>query len=69
MPLQNAKLNYDAMDLDIPKERYKQILEQIKSEDSPVGIDAGKTHVLILQKLLDIENRLEALEKVFSEDS
>lgn len=55
------------MDLDIPKERYKEILEQIKSEDSPVGIDAGKTHVLILQKLLDIENRLEALEQAFSQ--
>lgn len=54
------------MNLDIPEEQFREILEQIKSDDSPVGIDAGKTHVLILQKLLDIESRLEDLEKAFS---
>lgn len=54
------------MDLDIPDEQFQKILAQIKSEESPVGIDAGKTHVLILQKLLDIEKRLEALEEAFS---
>ncbi|SHF87041.1 hypothetical protein SAMN05443144_11475 [Fodinibius roseus] len=54
------------MNLDIPEEQFREILEQIKSDDSPVGIDAGKTHVLILQKLLDIESRLEELEKAFS---
>ncbi|MCW9706188.1 hypothetical protein [Fodinibius salsisoli] len=57
------------MDLDMPEEQYQKILKQIKSDDSPVGIDAGKTHVLILQKLLDIEKRLEALEEAFSKDS
>lgn len=46
----------------IPKNEYEEILEQIKSEDSPVGIDAGKTHVLILHKLLEIEQRLEQIE-------
>lgn len=51
------------MDLNIPEEDYQKILDQIKSEDSPVGIDAGKTHVLILHKLLEIERRLEALEQ------
>ena len=50
------------MDLTIPEENYRKILKEIESEDSPVGIDAGKTHVLILQKLLDIENRLKNLE-------
>lgn len=54
------------MDLDIPDKQFQKILDQIKSEDSPVGIDAGKTHVLILQKLLDIEKRLESLEEAFS---
>ncbi|WP_372633863.1 hypothetical protein [Fodinibius sp.] len=54
------------MNLDISEEQYREILEQIKNDDSPVGIDAGKTHVLILQKLLDIESRLENLEKAFS---
>ena len=50
------------MDLDIPTEEFQQILDKIKSEESPVGIDAGKTHVLILHKLLDIEKRLDELE-------
>lgn len=54
------------MNLDISEEQYREILEQIKNDDSPVGIDAGKTHVLILQKLLDIESRLENLERAFS---
>jgi len=57
-----------AMDLDIAKEEYEEILEQIKSDDSPVGIDAGKTHVLILHKLLKLEQRLEALEMRFFEE-
>jgi len=56
------------MDLDIAKEEYEEILEQIKSDDSPVGIDAGKTHVLILHKLLKLEQRLEALEMRFFEE-
>lgn len=54
------------MNLDISDEQFREILDQIKSEDSPVGIDAGKTHVLILQKLLDIEKRLALLEEKFS---
>jgi hypothetical protein len=56
------------MNLNISKKDYEEILEQIKSDDSPVGIDAGKTHVLILQKLMNIEKRLEALEMSFFEE-
>jgi hypothetical protein len=56
------------MSLDITEKEYEEILEQIKDDDSPVGIDAGKTHVLILQKLLRIEQRLEALEMQFFEE-
>jgi len=50
------------MDLTIPDNEYRAILKQIQSEDSPVGIDAGKTHVIILHKLIEIEQRLEQLE-------
>ncbi len=50
------------MELKIPDDKYEAILKEIESEDSPVGIDAGKTHVLILHKLLEIEQRLELLE-------
>jgi hypothetical protein len=38
------------------------IEELIASEASPVGIDAKKTHVLIIQKLLKIERRLAKIE-------
>lgn len=47
----------------ITKEAYDAIAKQIHSDTSPVGIDAKKTHILILQKLGDIEKRLERLEK------
>lgn len=56
------------MNLDISKRDYEEILEQIQSDESPVGIDAGKTHVLILHKLMSIEKRLEALEMTFFEE-
>jgi hypothetical protein len=56
------------MSLNISEQEYQEILDQIKDDDSPVGIDAGKTHVLILQKLLRIERRLEALEMRFFEE-
>ncbi len=49
----NEKLSGDAA----------QIEALIASDDSPVGIDAKKTHVLILQKLIAIESRLERLER------
>jgi hypothetical protein len=35
----------------------------IADPDSPVGIDAKKTHVLIIQKLIAIEKRLDRLER------
>ena len=48
--------------LSVPTDREREIEEEISSEDSPVGIDAKHTHVLILHKLLEIEARLERLE-------
>ena len=51
------------MSLDITRERYEEIARQIQSADSPVGIDAEKTHVLILAKLEEIERRLDRLER------
>ena len=49
--------------MDINKETFDQIAELINSDDSPVGIDALKTHVIIIHKLSQIEERLTALEK------
>lgn len=43
-------------------EDYQRIAREISSDTSPVGIDARKTHVMILYKLEEIERRLAALE-------
>ncbi len=48
---------------DADNERLTQL---IASDDSPVGIDAKKTHVLILHKLEQIEARLARLEAAAS---
>ncbi len=49
--------------MDIDEKTYVQIAEMIHSDDSPVGIDAKKTHIYILYKLSQIEKQLEAMEK------
>ena len=48
--------------LSVPSDREREIEDEISSVDSPVGIDARRTHVIILHKLLEIEARLERLE-------
>ena len=48
----------------IAKSDYGEIEKLIASEDSPVGIDAKRTHIIIIQKLLQIEERLERLERL-----
>ena len=48
--------------MDIDEKTYAEIDEMIHSDDSPVGIDAKKTHIYIIYKLTQIEKRLEALE-------
>ncbi|MFK7983204.1 MAG: hypothetical protein AB8G86_24705 [Saprospiraceae bacterium] len=49
-------------ELKIEKTAYEAIAEEIHSDKSPVGIDAKKTHVLILEKLIQLEKRLERIE-------
>lgn len=48
--------------MDIPSNDYQRIAEGIHSDTSPVGIDAKKTHVLILHKLEQIERRITEIE-------
>lgn len=50
------------MDLEIPESAYERIAALIHSDTSPVGIDAKKTHILILHKLLQLEERLKRIE-------
>ncbi|NRB48470.1 MAG: hypothetical protein HRU41_12410 [Saprospiraceae bacterium] len=56
------------MDLNIEKENFEAIAKAIHSDTSPVGIDAKKTHVLILEKLLQIEKRLASIEEKLAEE-
>ncbi len=55
------------MSIEISEADPRRIEELIASEESPVGIDAKKTHVLIIQKLLQIEQRLDRIERLVSE--
>jgi len=49
--------------MDVPRDEYDRIAAEIASDASPVGIDAKKTHVMILHKLMEIEKRLAKLER------
>jgi len=51
------------MKLDVDRATFEAIAREIHSHESPVGIDAKKTHIIILDKLLQIGKRLEALEQ------
>ncbi len=48
----------------IPTEEYERISREIASDESPVGIDAKKTHIIILHKLSEIERRLATIERL-----
>lgn len=52
------------MDPKIPTSEYRDIEALIASDESPVGIDAKKTHVIIIHKLVQIEARLKRLESL-----
>ncbi len=50
--------------MNVPEERYQQIADGIANEQSPVGIDAKKTHVMILYMLEEIDKRVARIEEV-----
>jgi len=49
--------------MDVKSDNAEEIERLIASDQSPVGIDAKKTHVIIIQKLIRIEERLARLER------
>ena len=51
------------MSLEVENGEKVKIEKVITSADSPVGIDAKKTHIIIIHKLLEIEKRLAKLEQ------
>lgn len=50
------------MNLQVDKQTYDEIAKLIHSDKSPVGIDAKKTHIIILEKLIQLEKRLDRIE-------
>ena len=51
------------MELEVDSDEKAEIAKIISSADSPGGIDAKKTHIIIIHKLLEIEKRLAKLEQ------
>ena len=51
------------------KEQFAEIMKQIGSENSAVGIDAPYTHAIIINYLQQINERLDTLEKAVNKQS
>jgi len=51
------------MKFEIDPKVYEEIAQVIHSDASPVGIDAKKTHILILHQLQELNNRMERIEQ------
>ncbi len=47
----------------VSEEAYQRISSMISSEDSVVGIDAKKTHIIIIDKLIKLEEKISEIEK------
>jgi hypothetical protein len=46
-----------------PKDSYRDLMDQLSSPSSPVGIDAQYTHAIIIDFLRQISARLDAIEE------
>ncbi len=57
------------MDERILPEEYARIERLIGDASSPVGIDAKKTHIIIIHKLTELEQRLGRLEAAVERQS
>ena len=47
-----------------PRDAFDQLIAQISSPDSPVGIDAKYTHAVIIDYLRQISARLDKIEAI-----
>ena len=54
--------------LEKTREDYADLIDQLGSPDSLVGIDAQYTHAVIIQFLQNISERLEKIEKALDGD-
>jgi len=53
--------------MDISEKEYAEIEKMIGSEESVVGIDAKKTHIIIIHMLRELTDKVEGLEERISE--
>ena len=51
------------MNFEVDETTYNKLAAVIHSDASPVGIDAKKTHILILNALAQINEKVDRLEK------
>ncbi|MBL4656880.1 MAG: hypothetical protein JKX73_02685 [Flavobacteriales bacterium] len=51
------------MKFEVDPKTYEEIAQVIHSDSSPVGIDAKKTHIIILNKLQELTERMERIER------
>lgn len=58
MQLKNIDMKFE-----IDLKTYEEIAKVIHSDESPVGIDAKKTHILILNKLQELNDRMDRMEQ------
>ena len=57
------------MNLKVEKAVFEEIAKEIHSDVSPVGIDDKKTHIIILEKLIQLERRLDRIEQMLKENN
>lgn len=55
------------MNNEVPDQDYKQIEKTIGSDESVVGIDAKKTHIIIIHMLQQIQEKLDVMESRMDE--
>lgn len=48
--------------MNIPEQEYERIATLIHSDSSPVGIDAKKTHIMLLYMVEQMQVKLEKME-------
>ena len=51
------------------KEDLQELINQIRSAESPVGMDAVYVHALILDRLSSLDQRLQQIETLLQSDS
>lgn len=67
IPENNSFNQIDMKNFDVEESEYQKIASIITSAESPVGIDAKKTHIIILHKLDEINQRMIRIEKMLEE--